>query len=1011
LNRTLLSSFVILCAAACAPPAASGLRLADPGTGAQVQFDVTAKPFPNIPFPNDVATRYDPTSPTGLRVNASMIASTTWEEHTRQALDSLDGWGTYSPITVAFDKPLDPESVYAHHSDDYDFSDDVVYVIDVSPDSPDFCQAVPLDMGKGNFPLYLQRQVYYPNDPRANTNNLVFEEVEEDLNRDNNLDPGEDTDADGVLDHPNVRMPGGDPVDYLLPFYERQTNTLIIRPIMPLREETTYAAVLMRGLLDESGRPVRSPFQYINHTQQTQALQPLEGCLNNYGRTLDQVAFTWAFTTQSISRDFVAIRDGLNGLGSMAWLKDQFPAELSQVMNLRTEIPGGPVITNLKVVTEAEFEQVLPGLLPLLFSGGTQDPTVQAILESRKFVGYHVIGQFVSPQFFPRAPDGVDDSTAKNWLPLYDQIWHVDPMSGQAYVRPETVTFWINIPKYAKQPMPVAILGHGYTGDKTDPLAYGGYFARQGVATIGMECVSHGLPIDASTHQLVDGLFAPYGLQPMADALLTDRAYDQNGDGIKDSGADFWTAYVFHTRDVVRQSAVDYMRMIQILRSFNGRKWTSDLMHTGTPGVAGDFDGDGIPDVGGSAPILMTGGSLGGIMSTVMGGAEPSLSAVVPVSGGAGLSDIGIRSIQGGVAEAVNLRTFGPLVVTIPEGGGMGLWEYLPDLNAVGTVRLGLLQDPLNPGDTALLRNLRSGEWGCGPVQPGGLIRTTVSADQGDPLQLEIYAGPLQPSYSTGGCTVPDGVSPRTVFNTLQAAVTFQWNSYPQGSPMIAFGDGFGLKRGTPDMRQFMQIAQMVLDPGDPANYAPNFERRLLKYGTGEEVHTRALVVNSIGDMNVPMNTGAAIARAAGFLDFTNKDPRYNKTPNQLLIDLYSLEAANRANRYINAEGVSVLWDLEYLSSTAPGESDGWDVPRLNPPLRLVGPSTRVGGVTGVLFPMSKPTGQHGFNLPDPTLSFDPGRFMVNSVAHYLATSGMDYSFDGCQADSSCPWIPPVPPN
>jgi hypothetical protein len=671
------------------------------------------------------------------------------------------------------------------------------------------------------------------------------------------------------------------------------------------------------------------------------------------------------------------------------------------------------VITNLKVVSEAEFEQVLPNVLNLLFHGGTQDPTIAAILESRKFVGYHVIGQFVSPQFFPRAPAGVDDSTAKNWLPLYDQIWNVDPLSGQAYVRPETVTFWLTIPakQYAKQPMPVAILGHGYTGDKTDPIAYGGYFARQGVASIGMECVSHGLPVDATTKQLVEGIFDTYGLKPMADALLTDRAYDQNGDGIKDSGADFWTAYVFHTRDVVRQSAIDYMRMIQILRSFNGRNWSSDVMHTGTPGVAGDFDGDGIPDVGGSAPIMMTGGSLGGIMSTVMGGAEPSLSAVVPVSGGAGLSDIGIRSIQGGVAEAVNLRTFGPLLVTIPEGGGMGLWEYLPDLNGVGTVRLGLLKDPLNAGDTAVVRNLRSGEWGCGRVQQGGLIRASVKSDQGDPLQLEIYAGGLQPSYPTGGCEVPANVTPRTVFNTLQADVTFQWNTYQQGSPMIAFGDGFGLKRGTPDMRQFMQIAQMVLDPGDPANYAPYLERRLLKYGTGEEVHTRAIIVSSIGDMNVPMNTGAAIARSAGFLDFTNKDPRYNKTPNQVMIDTYALEAANRAGRYINKEGVSVDMDLEYLSSSVGPGADGWDVPRLDPPLRLVGPSSRNGGVTGALFPMSKPTGQHGFNLPNPTLPFDTGAFMVNSVAHYLATAGMDYSFDGCQATSSCSWIPPVPPN
>ena len=35
-----------------------------------------------------------------------------------------------------------------------------------------------------------------------------------------------------------------------MPFYEKQTNTLILRPLVPLHERTTYAVVVTRRLKD-----------------------------------------------------------------------------------------------------------------------------------------------------------------------------------------------------------------------------------------------------------------------------------------------------------------------------------------------------------------------------------------------------------------------------------------------------------------------------------------------------------------------------------------------------------------------------------------------------------------------------------------------------------------------------------------------------------------------------------------------------------------------------------------
>ncbi len=997
LHSTLPSSLFLtlaLALAACPAPAPEGLRRTDPGTGAEVKFDVFVKPLPDIPLPNDFATRYDPDSPTRRRINASMVAPTAWERAVRSDMATLDGWGTFSAISVGFTEPLDVEVIFERHRDDFAFFNDAVYLIDISPDSPDFCQPQPLDMGAGNFPLTLERTTYYPNDPRNHTNNLLFEEVDEDVNGNGRLDPGEDTDMDGVLDKPNLRFPDGDPVDDLLTFYERETNTLQMRPLMPLRENTTYAVVLTRRLLDHSGRPVRSPFDFINHTAQTDQLRPLPGCLGKVGLTLDDVAFTWPYTTQSITRDIVAIRDGMYGHGPMAWLADEYPAVVSQMHRIRKEGADNPYI-----VPGDHFLSAASSVIPLI---GGDNPQMNKVIESHQFIGFHAVGSFEAPQFFPRHDeDG-------NLLPLHQQVWRVNPTTGEAFHRKETVTFWLTMPHktIARRPVPVVILGHGYTGNKLDPLIYGGHFARHGIATIGMECVSHGIELPDVDKQLARGVFAGNDLELMFDAIMRDRAFDHDGDGTKDSGADFWTAYAFHTRDVVRQSAVDYLRMIQILKSFDGKRtWMLGTKE----GIAGDFDGDGEVDVGGTGSISISGGSLGGIMSTVVGGAEPFVDTALPIAGGGGLPDVGIRSIQGGVAEAVNLRMMGPLLLGLrSEAGALELWQYLPDRNKVGRANFGPLDDArMREGDTVVAHNLRSLEHRCARVQADGLFRVAVSSDEGDPLELRFYEGALPPEERSG-CHVPEGTEAYLTVSTLNADVTFQSKDYAKGSPLVALGDGFGLRRNSAETRRFHGLAQMILDPADPVNWAPFFENRLLRYEAGGEVRTRALVINTIGDMNVPMSTGAAISRAAGFVPYQTRDPRWNKTPNQVLIDTGALEAVERLRRHVNAQGNGVLMDLEQLAELN-GGVDGHDAPRLHPPLRLWGPSTRVGGITGTLFPFVTPTGRHGFDPPDPSATFDLGAVMANMLGRYVASRGTELPFEACMHDFSCDWILPVP--
>src|SRR5262245_54606147 len=82
----------------------AGLRRTPSGNGPTVRFDLYHQPLPEIPLPNDVATWPDPTSRTGLRINASVVAPTSIEAVAREKFDTLEGWGTFAPLTVAFDK-------------------------------------------------------------------------------------------------------------------------------------------------------------------------------------------------------------------------------------------------------------------------------------------------------------------------------------------------------------------------------------------------------------------------------------------------------------------------------------------------------------------------------------------------------------------------------------------------------------------------------------------------------------------------------------------------------------------------------------------------------------------------------------------------------------------------------------------------------------------------------------------------------------------------------------------
>ncbi len=972
--------FLVLAAAALSVSACErrleGLLPAPADQGPTVQFDLLRRPLPEVPFPNDIATRPDRDSPTGRRINVSLVAPTMLEQELRAEFDLLDGWGTFAPITVSFDAPIEPTRVRDLHLDDA-FGNDAVYVVNLATGEP-----VALDLGRGNFPLVLQNaDKYFLADPRLGASNLLFETVEEvDANGNGRLDLEEDTDHDGVWDHPNTTGP--DPYRDLLGFYEKESNTLVVRPVVALEQRTTYAVVLTRRIKGLDGKAIRSPFDFVNHPSQTKPLQPLLRFLGQgklEGLDADDIAFAWTFTTQTTTKDLEAIREGLYGRGPLGWLSSRVSDRLEPVLyaNDKTgqveEHPVHPLkhfrapagqdaatwAKNPYVVPMGQFQPALERLTDLLGIDSGVDSA--NLLDTFKFVDYLVIGSF-------RTADLIDDASK----PPYDGVFRVDAERGtarlweradgwkeletsalsadfKAPIAPETlklraeawratrdrVWFVLVVPKAHdgfKAPFPVNIYGHGYTSQRTEMLKFAGNMAKLGIATVGIDSYGHGLSVGETDRRLIEAIIGQYGFAPATRAILKGRARDLDNDGVPDTGGDFWVADAFHTRDVVRQSLVDWLQLIRVFRAF-GTWEMGDVNGDGTAETAGDFNADGVPDVSGpdllsgqpnpGSDFFVWGQSLGGMLSGVLPAVEPKVAAAAPVSGGAGLADIGVRSEQGGVIQAVFLEVMGPILAgelaTAGQPGQVHLVYDVQDVNAERKLRLTEAPLDIKPGDVVEAYNLntKNGEpqkMDRAVVGADGVFRLQVAADNASFFEdaavdkTPVHLGACDPQTSSTAQALrlrrpADCISfkrlragaPDLVVDTFPKEVVFQNRHFGAGTPLLALARGFAVKKGTPEFRRLTGLFQTALESGDPANYAKAYHQAPLPLRAGNPA--AVLVVGTTGDLNVPVNTAYAQARLAGLVPYAYdaaKHAAWGRSPNDVLIQSKAMECLEK---------------------------------------------------------------------------------------------------------------------
>ena len=998
-------AFLLLLAAslaACAPPA--GLRATPGGTGPTIVVDWDAEPLPELPFPNDMALRVDASSPTGVRFNLSMEAPTQLEREAREKANELTGFGIFTAITVSFDELLDLDGFADRQADDGDFSDDALYIIDVTPGSPTFQQPVRLDVGHGRFPGdALSPDNYFPNDVHADVPSLLYDTHDEDTNANGQLDPGEDVDHDGVLDKPNL-LPGGvDPREDLMTWYERETNTLMVRPVVPLREETTYAVVLTERATGVDGAPIRSPWGHVNHTRQTADLLPVVDAIAPFGLDVDDIGFAWTFTTARVTGDLKDLRRALDGEGPWGWLPAEVPFAMgpAQLLHDRDDALNDYVLPMERVFS------IVAGL------GLAPEESTDALRDHYEWASGMVGGSFMVPWFLPDLDDGGRDDS--------DEWWHLDPLTGEASYEMIEVSYTCVLPRAdanVQQPFPVANYGHGYGSSRLEFLGFAWAFARVGIAACAFDYPGHGLGLDAAQRDQATALLDALQMMPLLDHLERDRGRDLTNDGEVDSGADQWTSDAFHTRDMVRQGAFDHLWFRKVLETC-GTGTFGDVNGDGVEEVSCDWDADGVPDIGGpDVDYHLLGGSLGGINTAVAAGVTKpgDYATIIPVVAGGGLMDVGWRSGLSGVRQANVGRTISPFFLGIPNAdGGLDVQQYVIRTTRERALAVGTLA-AIPAGGTLVLENLDNGEVRTATIPTDGRFRLAIPADGADAAEKAMLTGMPATGPEEGVVyglpnnlglgdrlrmtfTDVDG-APVAVLDTWTSDVEHEGVTFAAGSPLIAGSSGLGHIRSSPRLRRIVGTLAMVTEPSDPIAYAPHYVDEPFAELGGTPANV--LLVPTTGDEIVPCATGIAIGRAARYWGLDQIHGSSGLTVDQWLVDREVIRGDERWGIYEDKSNNKVLFDADDIDNGI----NQWNEPS-DDPLRITVQTDS--GVVGMRLPYVEPTGSHGFNFPRPDWRFDTHTFMGLQLATYSMSNGQILTDDTCLEDATCDWLRPLP--
>ncbi|MEE2756255.1 MAG: hypothetical protein VYA30_06325 [Myxococcota bacterium] len=886
--------------------------------GPTIIFDPLAKPTPELPFPNDLILTSNSETASGASWNVSTRKETQHESHLRGLLNGVDGFGPYAPITVSFDGPIDLNTVNRSS----------IVVVNIEPGHPREGEIAPLDLGMGYFPRAGQRHPYHGHDPYAEVDSLIFP----DTNR-------VDIDGDGEAE--------------LVGHYEVASHTLIIRPIVPLAQNARHAVLLTTELFGQSSEgtvgQIRSPFDYKSHYAQ---MPFIEKALALTGLAPEALAFGWTYKTANIVGPFQRLRDGLYGRGALAKLNDAVSSEITEIRDTSithdadgVEFPVDP--RDHRYILQAEF---LSQILAIL--GNIQDD--DNFMMDFKYVDYLVFGSWKTPNIRMNERRELSLNLA----------------TGQGDIGIEDVPFMLAVPKTTdrfRPPFPVMLYFHGTGTSRFEPIAIADAMARQGIAVLAFDQVGHGPLIQDIPRLLAENpdtadllptlipviaaLLVPdqvdefYDLDVLealeklnevclfAELAVHGRAEDYNQDGQLDIAEAFFHGDPFRLCASFTQDILDMMQMVKVIRGLSQDKVPSEPLANPKDAsfeelkpylFSGDFNADGILDVGGpNVALSLAGTSLGGIHSVLGAAMEPEIRTVTPIVAGAGLADIMTRSGLDFILEPIFEEVLGNLVVGCERDGRLYITQG-NEANRCRRPKASAMADVTAPavGTPVLLTNKVNGMTNRSEVNEDGGFALTIDSDRGD--ELEIMIGP-------------------------EAAPLLK-TSFP------AHYDGSGYTRNTAEFRRAITIQQHAFDLCDPSNFAPH----LFKDPLPSHDPTNVLFMNAIGDDTVPVASSITLAIAAGVFG-SNED------------------TWGPVTRWLIEKGVLLneLYDVHDILGNNPDEQ---------PPYGLFTPIATATGVSSIR--LADVNGKHEWIAGYQKDDFEFGRYSQNQIAIYHACGG-----------------------
>jgi len=400
-------------------------------------------------------------------------------------------------------------------------------------------------------------------------------------------------------------------------------SQIAILPLKPLKEFTSYMAVLTNDIRDTAGNDA-TPDRVYNFGKTSVPWLDENGHSTN-----DLFDDSYAELLETIrqvvqSRELNAASVGIN------------PDDIVITQVARTQSIT-PTLKTLRAFAQPAPTAFGPTGMDTSAVGGLGAADIyMGIITVPYYAGIPSAENPIAPlnTFWKAAPGA--------YVPPFDQFG-LDPTSTNITIANpipvltgmQTVPLLVTIPRGQAKPAngwPVVIFGHGLTRSRMDVLAAADGFAAAGYAVIAMDFPMHGVSPDATPE------YAPFWIEntpfaPVANERTFDVDYIDNvtgefvfdeegniiGDGLIDpSGAHSVSAALSNMlvgRDLYRQSQTNLSSLAVSISSM-------------------DFDGDGTPDTDGSN-IAYAGVSFGGIHGTVFTAIEPLVTrSFLSVPGG-----------------------------------------------------------------------------------------------------------------------------------------------------------------------------------------------------------------------------------------------------------------------------------------------------------------------------------------------------------------------------------------